>query len=1189
MAVRAMLTIHFANRYEALTALLAARLDAPGVPRRHLFEPDELIVPSAAVRRRLTLDLARRDGVCANLRFGFLAQWLWQQVGRVLDAARPGALAGLAGPLRGDGDSPLQPALLTWRILAAFADADWVAGQPRLAAYLARADAVTRHALAQRVAGLLDQYGTYRPDWLAAWAHGRSALPAAGAAPDVDEAWQAALWRRLLAELRGESPGDGLLAATADPGLAPTLARLLATLGDAPPPGAGLPATAHVFCLPAIAPLHLTLLQQLGRWIDLHVYVLNPCQEYWFEVVDPRRLAWLQARGRAAGHEVGHRLLAAWGRPAQAQLSALVDACGDAAIDEGVFVARGGSSLLARLQDSILRLEDLPPASVPLDAADRSIELHVCHSLTRELEVLHDRLLALLAAPGAPAPGEVLVVLPDLDAAAPLVDAVFGTQPPQRALPYALTGRAASQVNPAARALLDLLALAGSRCTASDVFGLLQQPVVARRFGLDDEALQRVHGWLLDAGVHWALDAAQRAEADLPADGRHSFADGLARLFLGHALPSPAAPGAGGAAAATPRAGLLAAGDAEGSAAQALGALWAFVDALDALRQRVAAPLPAADWPGLLAEVLARFLQPPGRGGADVAQDADSAELRAALDALAAQWQASAPALPLALDVVRQALQQWLDDPARGGVPGGRITFSAMASLRHLPYRVVCVLGLDDGVFPGNHRPAEFDLMARHPRAGDRQRRLDERQLFLDLLLAAQDVLHLSHTGRSVRDNSALTPSVLVAELLDTLLPVLDAPAAQARAHLVVEHPLQPFAELAFRPDADPRLRSHHAEYAQALAAARAAATEAVQAMAPAADADPNDDPGDDPADDEPGDEAGALAADAAEAPPFFSTPLPPLAATVPGAGAAAGPAETVATLADLQRFFRHPSRALLQQRLGLTLRQPDEALDDDEPLLPDHRARRALARRLLPALAAGADDAALLALAAACPELPSGPLGQALAAQELPVLRGFAQRAAELGAGAALPPLVLDLAVPGDARDGGGGPGWRLQGALTGLRADGLLLQRCDLPRVADTLDAWIAHCALCAAAPAGVAPVTRWLGRDRLLQFRPVDAPLAELGRLLALRAEGLCAPLYFFPRSAWAYASAGQSLAPARAAWRPSRQRPHAEQTDPAHRLVLHGLPDPLDAGLPRFVACADAVLLPLLQHLDETPLA
>ncbi len=1115
---RTMLTIHFANRYETLCGLLVEQL---GAGARSVFVADQVVAPSAAVRRQLTLALAQRHGICANVQFDYLAQWLWQLIARVV----PGVQA----------ESPFDPAVLAWRIAAAFEEPAWSAGHERLAAYLQHSDAVMRYELATRLAGLFDQYITFRPEWLAAWSRGESVdLGARDATAQADQAWQAALWRRLSAETGSDAPTAAFT-------------RALQSRGAALLAAGALPATVHVFCLSAVPPLHLGLLRALGGCVDVQLYALNPCREYWFEVVDRRRLAYLAARGRADHHEVGHRLLAAWGQQTQAQLGLLVEACGDAVIDDARFDAPAGGSLLARLQRSILDLEDLAPCSVVLGADDRSIEVHVCHSLAREIEVLQDRLLALFAGPEALEPCDILVVTPDLDAAAPLVEAIFGTAPKDRQIPYAVTGRARSRVNASARALLELLALAGSRCTASAVFGLLQQPLVARRFDLDDAGLDRVHGWLQDAGVHWALDAEHRAGLGLPAAARHSFADGLERLFLGYALP---------AQADAPFAGSLPAGDAEGSDALALGALWRFIDALAALRRNVSAPRAAASWPALLAEALQRFVAPRD----DELEDLQ--EVLAALDVFAGHLLRSDFTQALPLDVVRNALEQALADPARGGVPTGAVTFSAMSSLRNLPYKVICAIGLNDGAFPTATRPAEFDLMALQPRRGDRQRRIDERNLFLDLLLAARVQLHLSYVGRSVRDNAALPPSVLVSELLEYLVPAIaDDPADaassdQARTRLVVEHPLQAFSASAFQPDGDPRLRSFHREYADALRQRRPAAAD-TRALQPAADVDAA---GDDDAD-----------RGVEPAQPFFRTPLAP-----------PGDEWRDVSLQRLLQFFRNPCRFLLRQRLGIELARDAEELQDDEPFLPDAAGRSALAARLLPALLAGADVASVRALALAGTELPAGAFGRNLLERELASLQAFATQLCALTGEPLLAPhaVSIELVV-------GGGP-WRVHADFADLRASGLVRSRYDEPRAADRLAAWLPHLLLCAQPPAGMALHTRWQARDARFSLRPCEQPLAVLRDLLGLYERGLREPLYFFAKTAWKYVTSDGSVSAANAAWRSTKDRPFGEDADPAIQLALRGRPDPLGEGLGDFRACANAVFDPLLACLDDPEL-
>ena len=170
-------------------------------------------------------------------------------------------------------------------------------------------------------------------------------------------------------------------------------------MGPDAPARAGLPAAAHIFCLPTMPPLYLDILRRLAQWIDLTLYVPNPCREYWLEIVDPRRLAYLAAQGRAAHHEFGNRLLAAWGRQTQAHIDLLLQDDSAAEVDDADFAPSEGATLLAHLQNAILDMTDPPRGSVALAADDRSIEVHACHSLTRELEVLQDQLLALFAGP----------------------------------------------------------------------------------------------------------------------------------------------------------------------------------------------------------------------------------------------------------------------------------------------------------------------------------------------------------------------------------------------------------------------------------------------------------------------------------------------------------------------------------------------------------------------------------------------------------------------------------------------------------------------------------------------------------------------------------------------------------------------------------------------------------------------
>ena len=1115
-----MLQIKFSNRFERL---LHALLDEMAVPPESAFVREEIIVPSTAVRRAIELAAADRFGVCSNVRFSYLAQWLWRQIGHVVKVSET---------------SPFTTQVLTWRVLGIFSEQAFVAGQPPLARYLGRADDVMRYELAARTAALLEQYLTYRSDWLAAWLAAKPAnIENLDAERQEDERWQSALWRRIARDLGTDSRHPSLVFFDA-----------MKAMGAGAPARAGLPPKAHIFCLPTTPPLYLEILERLAQWIDLKVYVPNPCREYWLEIVDPRRLSYLAAKDGAGYHEVGNRLLASWGKQTQAHIDLLLQGESAAVADDTDFSASAGTTLLAYIQNAILDMTDLTRGSVALPADERSVEVHVCHSLTRELEVLQDQLLAVFAGASPPRPADILVVTPDLEAAAPLIDAVFGNAPKARQIPYTVTGRPVTVPNTCAQALLALLAVATSRFQASAVFALLQQTVIARRFGIGDADLEAIHAWIQDSGIRWGIDGQHRRGLGLPAVERHSFSDGLGRLFLGYALS---------ASAAVPLNERLPAGNAEGSEALALGSFREFLRQLERLHDDLAQPKSPAEWRQTLLGVLDSFIAPAGD------ENDDEREIAAGIYELHANMTHGGMSQPLAVEIVRTALAAILDDPTRGGVPGGSVTFAAMSSLRHLPYRFMCVLGLNDGAFPSAQRPGEFDLMVRDPRRGDRQRRVDERNVFLDLVIAARERLYLSYTGRSVRDNSPIPPSVLVAELLDYAAGATDqAPFSPeslqaARQRLTVFHPLQAFSLAYFEPGADPRRRSFNDEYCESLKL-RLRTAAPPPAATPVAVAADTDEPG---AGDEAEDEDNAREPQER----FFQLPL-----------AKAGPEFHEVSLDDFARFFRNPCRYLLKARLGIALAEGDEELQDEEPFVPDWSARDTLAGRVLPRLLDGEGVAELRTFARAGIEYPMGRLGDFELEQELRRLNTFAQGLAPELKEVTRDPFstTLDFTIEGEV--------WRLTGGYGDVRDSGLIRYRYDDARAYDYLNGWIEHLFLNAMALSKVTARTRWYSRDGHYVLPPVKDALARIEALLGLYRHGLHRPLHFFPKSAWQYVIEGASLSKASTTWLSTGFRPHGEDRDPAYRLALRGVEEPLDD---EFVRCAVTVFGPLLHVISD----
>ena len=1057
--------LYHSNALDVLAGLLADALRVP-VADRPLLAPDTILIPQAAMRRWLQVTLAQRHGIAANLEFltpgEFVSRALEANLGRSAD--------------------DLDAATLRWRLYAALRDSELLThpALAQIAAYLADGDAVKPWALAGELANVFEKYQAWRRDWLLRWEDGA----------DSDDP-QAILWRTIASGRNHR---------------ARRIQDYLAHYGGDGARPAGLPSRLFVFATLNISPDVLRVIASQARVGTLHFYLPTPSAEYWGDLQS------LGARLRAGEDPFAdaneNPLLRDWGAAGRDFMALLgsdevVHPSGDIPAYADPAVDGGGShnSLLRRMQSDLYHRRAVVHGHVRETVAsdDPSLQFHACHTRLRELQVLHDRLRALLEDKRFDPPlqpREIAVLAPDIDPYVPYLDAVFGGHGHGDPIPYAVADTSPLAGEPLVDVFLRLLALPVSRFGLEEILDLLASPPLADAAQLDADDLERLRGWLRDAGARWGIDAAHRTRHGAPADDAYTWQFALDRLLLGHASGSD-----------EEIAGVAPWIDLEGSTLAAFDAVLRLLRVLVRHERILGEAMPPLHWRERLLALLDAVL-PQASAGAREQRTLE--RLRTAINAFAEQAERAGYSEPVAGEVVRAHFTAELSEAdIRAPLLTGGVSFARMVPMRLLPFRVICLLGMNDGDFPRRDPAAGFNRLTAEAgrdkrRPGDRSTRDDDRFLFLQLFASAQDVFYLSWLGADPRDGSVREPSVLVTELLATTA-TYHAQPQQATKELVLRHALQPFSPTAYGAD-DRRHFSYRRDWrvvSDHLGAAR--------------------------------------------------TTLPPW---MENATAFDGSLEcgNELPLEALRRFLLDPAKTFLNQRLHLRLPEIEDADEDIEPLqapmqgLQRHRLKHAVFDGLL----ADKSLAALQASLRARGLLPSGAPGRRvldeLAADVEPYAQAFREWCGEAVAGTMAAEIAID--------------GVRLRGHIADVWPQGIARVRLGTlngpSAIRNGLD-WLLACATGIELPFvefheidgnGVGPHPR----PPISHEQASDA----LRVLLEYRNEGLRRPLPFAPYSAWALFDApAPPLGMRRAAdkWRGS-ERQWSEGGSDAWQLALRG---------------------------------
>lgn len=764
-----------------------------------VFHQEVIIVQNPGMQHWLNLAIAQARGISMNIDYALPSQFLWRLIRTLADENKV------------LDQSPYSREVLSWRIYALLATESVILDPEFSPAthYWQGEDSASlkRYQLAVQLADLYEQYLIFRPTWLDSWQRGDTQ----SSANDFNQPlpneikWQAKLWQLLIAQ----QPYNPIAL------INEAIANIEYKLAENPNV---LPKRLSFFAINTMPPIWLEFINALSAHIDVNFFHLNPCFSYWGDIISKKQ-AFKKLSHWSAGVDdehlfVGNPLLANLGQQGREFLAMLQ---GYSTVNVELFTEAGSQHtshqyeaskicILHQLQNDILNLDDATSLSCEQDRSvliDDSITIASCHSAMREVQALHDYLLHQFNAAHqregeSLTPKDVLVMCPQIEQYAPYVNAVFtrgwqniGDEVPP--LPCSIADRSAKDSDPLIGAFTDLLTLPDSRFQVTHLLAFIRQSAIANKFAIVSEDMNKISVWLEQASIHWGLDLAhkQKILGD-KANNNFTWQQGLSRLLRGFAFADSDAI----------YQDQLVLASVEGDDAVLLGQLMLLIEQLQQFTLQITQERTPKQWQVFLLSQLALLFTSESHSPAtsdDKRNDIDNALslIENAIASFVEYCQQAYLDEKISLSIVSDFLSNHFSqgDSSRQFMIG-QVTFCSMLPMRSIPFKVIAVLGLNDGEFPRQRQPLGFDLMSHaKPRIGDRSRRGDDRYLFLEAIISARQALYLSYQGRNIKNNNEKQPSLVLKELMDYLSQGYGWQFDSQQGNNIRQMPMQPFSE----------------------------------------------------------------------------------------------------------------------------------------------------------------------------------------------------------------------------------------------------------------------------------------------------------------------------------------------------------------------------------------------------------
>ena len=1082
--------LYTSNRVEHLIPVLGQVLCTP---RRSLFESEIIVVQNKGMEQWLSLQIAELLKISAFCEFPFPNAFLDRLFKKNIPKS-PDKLS-------------FEPELLLWKIFKLLPRLTENNSFDSLKSYLRDKESLKLFQLSKKIADIFDQYTMYRPEMINSWESGS------------EEQWQALLWRAL----NPVQPSHRLHLKTM------FFKKILQGQIDL----TTIPQRVCFFGISSLPPFFTDLIGVLSQTIDIHYFLLNPCAEYWDDIISEKEFHKVLKKQKRTGHritnpdslhyETGNPLLSSLGGYGKDFIARLHELdC----IENTFPVSIESHDLLRSIQSDILTLTDQMPKEIT--TTDNSVQVHSCHSPMREVEVLYDNILNFFdTIPGLKS-SEIIVLAPDIELYASYIKTVFGA-PQKNPLPYTLADRSIKDESMIAEGFLELLDILNSRFTSNSIINLLEIDEVRDNFEISIDDLSIIKIWIKKVGIRWSLDAESKKKYSIPQTAENSWKSGLDQLLLGFALPVQDVSLFNGLAGSN----LV-----EGNSGEVLGKFLNFFTVLSTLRILSEKKYLLEEWADILLKTLDQLFS------ANVYKQQEVTNIVHILSALTSHQSLSEFNEPVQFDIIKAYLKlQFTGTRISHGFLNGSITFCSLLPMRGIPFRILCLLGLNEKAFPRKSHHVSWDLIAASPRKGDRSVETEDRYIFLEALLSARDVFYVSYIGQNIQKNNTQHPSVCVEELLDYIATRYSSsrcvPEAgyndnlnnvSVREQITFNHRLHAFNLEYFRPDS--KLFSYSEE---SLNGVKKLLEPKLQPHS------------------------------------FFDTPLP-------------APSVELYQLSieELIRFFVNPSKYLLQKRLNIFLSSHDEEIQSIESFNIAGLEKYELSDTLFKkAFNEDYTKESLYNLYKALNLLPHGQIGEFSFQKLYSDVNEFSKKVYIYHKNNKLVTLRVDLNI--DA--------FHLKGQLNSIQQDYMLLFRNAIAKPKDYLNAWIKHLCLNACNSDGYPKTSVFVAKDTVVKFSPAPDAHKLLHSLLNEYLNGLSQPLQFFPQCSWEYATAlsidnkssEEAFLKSYKSWHNENRFTFAKESEDPYIKLCFSTKNPIDKT---FETTAIKIINPLLTNMLQT---